>query len=58
MEEPDTDVKKDLILSMLDDVIQDLRDYEVRNANARLTHGAWSTVRQKLMKIEKEVWEY
>ena len=58
MEEPETDVKKDLILNMLDEVIQDLRDYEVRNANARLTHGAWSTVRQKLMKIEKEVKEY
>ena len=58
MEEPETDVKKDLILAMLDDVIQDLRDYEVRNANTRLTHGAWASVRQKLMKIEKEVKEY
>lgn len=58
MEEPDIDVKKDLILNLLDEVLQDLRDYEVKNANVRLTHGAWYNVRQKIMKIEKEVKEY
>lgn len=58
MEEPETDVKKDLILNHLDEVIQDLRDYEVKNANTRVSHGAWSLVRQKLFNIEKEVKEY
>ena len=58
MEEPDTDVKKDLILNLLDDVLKDLREYEIKNANTKISHGAWFALREKVRNIEKEVKDY
>lgn len=58
MEEPDTDVKKDWILNLLDDVLRDLREYEIKNVNTRISHGAWYTLREKVRNIEKEVEDY